>query len=172
VTCAGGLSAPTARYIVHAPSLPGRNCFCGWGTRDFPGSKGMRFRHGGETPAVIRPARRCRRTPITCRPDPPPGPGSRHDPGEESKDEVGIGKGGLEERSVKRTNRIQGSRPRRASLYLFLPLFFREAISTLRHSTTIRDLPNLLPPLPLLFFPPPRSALINCIFSSYIKTDK
>jgi hypothetical protein len=67
-TYAGGFPTPTARYIVHAPSLPGRNCFYGRGTRDFPGSKGMRFR--GKF--VIRPARRCRRTPITCRPDAPP----------------------------------------------------------------------------------------------------
>jgi hypothetical protein len=66
-TCAGGLSAPAARYIVHAPSLPGRNC-----TKLYLGSKDTRFWHGGETPVVIRPARRCRRTPITCRPDPPP----------------------------------------------------------------------------------------------------
>jgi hypothetical protein len=56
LTCAGGLSTPAARYIVHAPSLPGRNSFCGRGTRSFLGDKGTGFRYGGEIPAVISPA--------------------------------------------------------------------------------------------------------------------
>jgi hypothetical protein len=29
MTCTRGLPAPAARYIVHIPSLSGRNCFCG-----------------------------------------------------------------------------------------------------------------------------------------------
>jgi hypothetical protein len=55
LTCAGGLPTPAARYIVHASSLPGRNCFCGRGMCGFLGSKGTIFRHGEEIPAVIRP---------------------------------------------------------------------------------------------------------------------
>jgi hypothetical protein len=71
LTCAEGLSTPAARCIVYAPSLPGRNGFCGRDTRGSPGGKGTGFRHGGETPAVIRPAPYCRRTQMICRPDPP-----------------------------------------------------------------------------------------------------
>jgi hypothetical protein len=114
--------APAVRYIVHAPRLPGRNCFCvggGGGTCGFPGSKGTRFRHGGETPAVIRPARRCRRTPVTCRPDLPPLAREVEAWARRRKQGRGwIEKGGLEEGlGGKRGTRRRGSRPRRASLF-------------------------------------------------------
>jgi hypothetical protein len=93
---------------------------------------------------------------------PPPGPGSRHDPGEGSKDEVGIGKGGLEEdQGGKGPTRDEEAAPAAQVSFFFL---FRETISPLRHGTTIRELSNLfIPPVFLFSSSLIRSALIKLI---------